>query len=200
MDLPWNPALLEQRIARAHRMGQKRPIQVYLLVTTDTLEERLLATLSSKSELFAAALDPSADVDAVDFLSGMEALKKRLQQLLTPVEAAPFDERGFNSEQQQALQLQAREQRQTQVANAGGQLLGAAFQLLDGLLPEQALSHTPDAQQRMQSALEEKLRDCVEVREDGGITLAINFPDQAALSHMAGVLAKTLLLTQKAEE
>lgn len=28
LDLPWNPALLEQRVARAHRMGQKRPVQV----------------------------------------------------------------------------------------------------------------------------------------------------------------------------
>lgn len=33
VELPWNPAVLEQRIARAHRMGQKQPVQVYLLVT-----------------------------------------------------------------------------------------------------------------------------------------------------------------------
>ena len=32
VDLPWNPAVLEQRIARAHRMGQKNPVHVYLLV------------------------------------------------------------------------------------------------------------------------------------------------------------------------
>ena len=42
VDLPWNPAVLEQRIARAHRMGQKQPVQVYMLVTEDTMEERLL--------------------------------------------------------------------------------------------------------------------------------------------------------------
>ena len=36
VDLPWNPAVLEQRIARAHRMGQQQPVQVYLLVTEDT--------------------------------------------------------------------------------------------------------------------------------------------------------------------
>ena len=42
VDLPWNPAVLEQRISRAHRMGQKRPVDVYLLVTVDTFEERLL--------------------------------------------------------------------------------------------------------------------------------------------------------------
>ncbi len=28
VDLPWNPAVLEQRIGRAHRMGQERPVQV----------------------------------------------------------------------------------------------------------------------------------------------------------------------------
>src|SRR5260370_3053573 len=39
VDLPWNPAVLEQRIAHAHRMGQKSPVQVYLLVTEGTIEE-----------------------------------------------------------------------------------------------------------------------------------------------------------------
>ena len=42
VDLPWNPAVLEQRIARAHRMGQRRPVQVYVLVTEGTIEEDLL--------------------------------------------------------------------------------------------------------------------------------------------------------------
>ncbi|MDO5567236.1 MAG: DEAD/DEAH box helicase, partial [Planctomycetia bacterium] len=38
VDLPWNPAILEQRIGRAHRMGQKNPVQVFLLVTEGTIE------------------------------------------------------------------------------------------------------------------------------------------------------------------
>jgi len=58
VDLPWNPAVLEQRIGRVHRMGQKRPVQVFLLVTEETLEESLLTTLSAKQELFLAVLDP----------------------------------------------------------------------------------------------------------------------------------------------
>jgi SNF2 family DNA or RNA helicase len=48
VDLPWNPALLEQRIARAHRLGQRNPVQVYLLVTEETIEEKLLGTLAAK--------------------------------------------------------------------------------------------------------------------------------------------------------
>ena len=45
VDLPWNPAVLEQRIARAHRMGQTQPVQVFVLVTEGTIEENLLAGL-----------------------------------------------------------------------------------------------------------------------------------------------------------
>jgi transketolase C-terminal domain/subunit len=62
VDLPWNPAVLEQRIARAHRMGQKRAVCVYVLVTEQTLEENLLSTLSSKRDLAMAALDPDSQV------------------------------------------------------------------------------------------------------------------------------------------
>ena len=43
-------------------MGQKRPVDVYLLVTTDTFEERLLETLADKRDLAMAALDPESDV------------------------------------------------------------------------------------------------------------------------------------------
>ena len=50
VDLPWNPAVLEQRIARAHRIGQTRPVCVFVLVIEGTLEENLLTTLSSKRE------------------------------------------------------------------------------------------------------------------------------------------------------
>lgn len=37
VDLPWIPAVLEQRISRVHQMGQKRPVQAFLLVTEETL-------------------------------------------------------------------------------------------------------------------------------------------------------------------
>ncbi len=48
VDLPWNPAVLEQRIGRAHRMGQTQPVQVFVLVTEQTLEENLLETLAPR--------------------------------------------------------------------------------------------------------------------------------------------------------
>ncbi|MBM4074262.1 MAG: DEAD/DEAH box helicase, partial [Planctomycetes bacterium] len=82
VDLPWNPAVLEQRIARAYRMGQKRPVDVYILVTESTLEEKILMTLGAKQDLALAALDAESDTDEVRLESGMEELKRRLEVLL----------------------------------------------------------------------------------------------------------------------
>lgn len=57
MDLPWNPALLEQRIARIHRIGQARPIRVINFVAKGTIEEGMLAVLAFKRSLSAGILD-----------------------------------------------------------------------------------------------------------------------------------------------
>ena len=57
MDLPWNPAVLEQRIARIHRMGQKRPVQIVNFVAKGTIEEGMLSVLAFKRSLSAGILD-----------------------------------------------------------------------------------------------------------------------------------------------
>ena len=57
MDLPWNPAVLEQRIGRVHRLGQKQPVQVVNFVAQGTIEEGMLSVLEFKKSLFAGVLD-----------------------------------------------------------------------------------------------------------------------------------------------
>jgi superfamily II DNA or RNA helicase len=57
MDLPWNPAILEQRIARIHRMGQTRPVRVINFVAKGTIEEGMLSVLEFKRSLSAGILD-----------------------------------------------------------------------------------------------------------------------------------------------
>jgi SNF2 family DNA or RNA helicase len=52
LEVPWNPAVLEQRIARVHRLGQHRPVQVFNFVTRESIEERVLKTLNLKRSLF----------------------------------------------------------------------------------------------------------------------------------------------------
>lgn len=57
MDLPWNPAVLEQRIGRVHRLGQTRSVQVVNFVAKGTIEEGMLSVLAFKKSLFAGVLD-----------------------------------------------------------------------------------------------------------------------------------------------
>ncbi|MFO0823081.1 MAG: DEAD/DEAH box helicase [Gemmataceae bacterium] len=61
LELPWNPAVLEQRIARVHRMGQNRPVRVVNLVTRGTIEEKVLRTLETKQGLFTGVFEGDAD-------------------------------------------------------------------------------------------------------------------------------------------
>jgi hypothetical protein len=60
---PWNPARLEQRIGRVHRLGQSRPVHVIHMVTSDSIEERVWETLRLKKSLFAGVFDsPTGEV------------------------------------------------------------------------------------------------------------------------------------------
>ncbi|MBN1770304.1 MAG: SWIM zinc finger family protein [Deltaproteobacteria bacterium] len=65
LEYPWNPAVLEQRIGRVHRLGQKEPVNVILLVAEDSTETRIERILGSKRGLFEAAILPGASVDEV---------------------------------------------------------------------------------------------------------------------------------------
>src|SRR5262249_48528586 len=53
MDLPWTPAVLEQRIGRVHRLGQRQPVRVVNFVAKGTIEESMLGVLKFKRSLFA---------------------------------------------------------------------------------------------------------------------------------------------------
>ena len=58
---PWNPARLEQRIGRVHRLGQAHPVHVVHLLTKDSIEERVWETLKLKKSLFAGVFDSPTD-------------------------------------------------------------------------------------------------------------------------------------------
>ena len=61
VDLPWNPAVLEQRVARIYRIGQERNIEVINLVAANTFEESMLAKLKFKTSMFEGVLDGGED-------------------------------------------------------------------------------------------------------------------------------------------
>ncbi len=186
VDLPWNPAVLEQRIGRAHRMGQTQPVQVYVLVTEGTLEESLLVTLASKKDLALAALDPEASVDTVDMVSGMDELKGRLEILLGAKPIAPLDE---STRQQAVSETRSATETRERVAAAGGELLGAAFKFLGELVAGQAEKPPAPA---VAEDLRNRLAECVEDDGTGRQRLTVTLPDRAALNHLADALAQLL--------
>ena len=185
VDLPWNPAVLEQRISRAHRMGQKRAVQVFILITEQTIEENLLLTLSAKKQLSMAALDPDSNLDDVNLESGYEELKQRLELLLGAKPVVAPDEQERKSQEAEAERL-ARRQR---VASAGGQLLSAAFQFLAEALPA-----PPDSEphREMAEAFRTRLSECVQTDEAGQLNFTVTLPDRAALDRLADSLAGLL--------
>jgi superfamily II DNA or RNA helicase len=61
LDQPWNPAVLEQRIGRVHRLGQRRPVRVVHFIAQGTIEEGMLGLLAFKKSLFTGVLDDGAN-------------------------------------------------------------------------------------------------------------------------------------------
>lgn len=190
VDLPWNPAILEQRIARAHRMGQVQPVQVFVLVTEETLEENLLATIAAKKDLALAALDIESDVDRVDLASGIEELKSRLEVLLGARPEAPVDE-SVQQSSAEAVRTLAPERRE-RVAAAGGALLGAAFQFLGELVDQK---DAPPPSEAVVSKLRAGLEACVEPDAEGKPRLTVTLPDNGALEQLAQSLARLLAVS-----
>ncbi len=94
LELPWNPAVLEQRIARVHRMGQQRPVRVINFVTRNSIEERVQKAHETKRTLFAGVFDGESDevnfaaLGQPSFLDGVRELIGQEPAALThkPVE------------------------------------------------------------------------------------------------------------------
>jgi hypothetical protein len=88
-DLPWNPAKLEQRIARAWRKNQLRPVTVINLIAEETIEHGMLGSLANKQELARGVLDGVGDLTQVKLKRGRQDLLKRLEQALATTSALP---------------------------------------------------------------------------------------------------------------
>jgi len=57
MDPWWNPAVEDQASDRAHRIGQKRPVTIYRLVTKGTIEEKIVQLHHQKRDLADSLLE-----------------------------------------------------------------------------------------------------------------------------------------------
>ena len=164
-------------------MGQKRPVQVFVLVSEDTLEEQLLGTLAAKHELAQAVLDPDSDVEAVDLTSNVEELRGRLEGLIGARPEATANPREPTTRQREV------EIRRKRIATAGGALVGAAFTFLSELLPVEG--SRPDAE-HLTHLVRKQLGECLEENSSGRPRLTVVLPDHTALDALARSLGQLL--------
>jgi len=86
LDPWWNPAVEAQAVDRVHRIGQKRTVFVYRMVTAGTIEERIQALKASKKDLFDKLIGGlGGDFDLSQHFTSLQSLI----QLTSQVEAEP---------------------------------------------------------------------------------------------------------------
>ena len=115
MDQPWNPAVLEQRIARVHRMGQQRSVQVVNFIAQGTIEEGMLSLLSFKKSLFAGVLDGGSSEISMNgtrlarFIEGVEKATGAMgsAEIQEPLSRSPAESASPDAPSQQAAAANA---------------------------------------------------------------------------------------------
>lgn len=87
MDIPWNPAVLEQRIGRVHRLGQHKTVRIINLVSKSSIEERMLGLLKFKKSLSTGVLDTDGENIVMigesqlkKFMQSVEAMTENLEK------------------------------------------------------------------------------------------------------------------------
>jgi hypothetical protein len=106
VDLPWNPARLEQRIARAWRKHQTRCVTVVNLVCEDSIEHAILHLIGQKQALADGLLDGQGDIAALKMPSGRAAMIERIQAMMQVAETVT--PRILSADEAIAQELQSR--------------------------------------------------------------------------------------------
>ncbi len=96
LDLPWNPARLEQRIARVYRLGQNQHVYTYNFISKGSIEHRIFHLLKFKKSVFSGTLDGEEDTVKLDEKGFMDTVKN-----LTDIE--PENGKSSSPEKDQTL-------------------------------------------------------------------------------------------------
>lgn len=84
LELPWNPAVLEQRIGRIWRLGQKSHVEIYHLVCQTGIESRIAGIVGNKQALFSGLFDGGSDTVAFDSAG---SFREKVRALIEPAPA-----------------------------------------------------------------------------------------------------------------
>lgn len=211
LDLPWNPAVLEQRIARIYRIGQKRNIQVINLVASQTIEERMLSTLNFKTSLFEGILDNGEDtifledskfdkiMDSIKVVADSSEMANDTGTDGSNIDLADKEEKVEKTadkevitellesqEEEQVLQQEPKERVKStvnEIEEHPEQLVQQGLSFLSGLA--RTLS-SPEATQKLVDSIIE------EDKETGQTTLRIPVPDKESVTGILNLFGKLL--------
>jgi SNF2 family DNA or RNA helicase len=152
IDLPWNPAVLEQRIGRIYRLGQKKHINVFNFISKGTIEHRILYLLDFKKSVFTGVIEEEGkdEVMLEGFMDSVRALTEidtgsfikntSLQSLLQKDEKDQFSDGKAKSQDITNLVNSIEDKKQvTNQATVTGKISsGSFFKILGGLIKRMA--------------------------------------------------------------
>ena len=96
-DLPWNPMMIEQRIGRVDRIGQKYPVEAYNMLTNNSVDLRVYEVIEEKLNNIIDQLGIDKTSDVLDSAIDMKKVNKLyLQSLLDPEKFEFAGERWLN--------------------------------------------------------------------------------------------------------
>ena len=159
-----------------------------MLVTEGTIEENLLGTLSAKHDLALAALDADSEVTQVDFASGVEELRRRLEVLLGAQPEAPVDVTPPGAGRPPDASSSA--SIATGWPRRAGELLGAVFHFLGELVAKVRRARLPE---KLVGQVRQRLTECVEEDPSGRPRLTLTLPDRRSLDTLAQTLSRLLV-------
>jgi superfamily II DNA or RNA helicase len=208
MDIPWNPAVLEQRIGRVHRLGQHKTVRVVNFISSASIEERILDLLKFKRSLFAGVLDEDGENIVMLGESQMKRFMKSVEAMTETLQKADSD-LELQKQKEEEQDIKAAEEKEKVGEEGGlGAVTGKGLESLNTLLVSGAQFLMNLSKALSQSSSTENQRDQIELNtmvgrdETTGKTyLKIPLPDSDVMSNIFSALgafiSKTLPKTGK---
>jgi SNF2 family DNA or RNA helicase len=107
LDIPWNPAVLEQRIGRVYRYGQKQNVSIINFVATGTIEHKMLDVIKFKSSIAQGILDDGED----NVFLGDDKFKEFMKTVDSIVTSESIKQVAEETEQEQEIYLEDRKEK-----------------------------------------------------------------------------------------
>jgi hypothetical protein len=193
MDIPWNPAVLEQRNARIHRLGQKEKVQIILLVAAGAYEESVYYMVQGKQNLFDNVVDAEASEDVV-------GVSKKLLEVLVA------DLNNKQEGQSQTIPEIPEAETPEEAASESEELLEAADAARDrGMVPRNELELPSDELQQRETLVRQSIVHAQQLfgpriervlGSGGGLMVVldqVSDEDEARLDELAGEVKVALI-------